>query len=95
MGRELGTVEENGKIVKMMNWIRVKVKNILKRFILIDGYCKRCGDVMVPIFTVSDTLWNLVTEGDRKEYCIKCFNSKARDCGIGIIWTDKETNICR
>ncbi len=65
-----------------MGIIRVKVKNLFKRFYSIAGYCKHCGCTMDVIFEVSNDLWQLVQEGDIKELCIGCFHRKASEKGI-------------
>ena len=67
--------------------ILVVIKNILKRFFLLDGYCKRCGKREVPVFKVSDDLWLNVTGAEHTEtYCINCFDKMARNKGIYIVW---------
>ncbi len=67
--------------------ILVIIKNILKRFILLDGYCKKCGKCASPVFHVSDNLWTEVTAWNyKKTYCINCFDRMARNKGIYITW---------
>jgi len=70
-----------------MTWITVKAKNLLSRFIIIDGYCKKCGKTMNnPSFSVEDNIWNKIcADNPYKHLCLKCFIKKAFTQGVNII----------
>jgi hypothetical protein len=68
----------------LIKWI----KNYLKGFVVIPGYCKRCGKGMLPVFQVDNEVWFRVVGDTGTEYCINCFDKLARKKGIYIIYTN-------
>ena len=65
----------------MVNII-VLVRNIIKKFVLVDGYCKKCGSTRNMVFYVSDDTWRKVTNDSTKEFCLPCFVDMARQRGV-------------
>ena len=56
--------------------IRLRIKNLLKRFMLIDSYCKDCGR-KIDDFTVDDDFWIQIMGDDKnKEICKRCFANR-------------------
>ena len=60
--------------LRIYEMLKRLVKDIGKRFIVIDGYCKCCGATMDnPVFSVEDEVWDWVCGADSGELCLRCF----------------------
>jgi len=66
------------------------IKDLIKKFIPISTYCKKCGRVDIPLFDISDKLWKKVVENKYNILCIYCFDTMARKKNISILYTEKE-----
>ena len=66
--------------------IKVRVKNFLKRFIILNEYCKKCGHSNNgDYFNADNILWEKVVNNKYNILCYKCFNKMANNKKIDII----------
>lgn len=57
--------------------LKLVLKRFLKRFFLINSFCKECGDSITD-FNCDNQLWKEITKKESdKEFCYRCFCLKA------------------
>ncbi|MBZ4649255.1 hypothetical protein [Thermosipho sp. (in: thermotogales)] len=73
--------------MKLFYFIRVHVKLFLKRYFLINSFCKECGRYNHD-FIVSDEIWikvkPFIKYGD--VLCYDCFCEKCKKVGLKTYW---------
>ena len=70
----------------------VGLKNIIKRFVPLETYCKKCGTT-AEVFTVSDKYWDWVVDDTEHEYCVHCFDRTAKNKGFYNEWVVKKVSV--
>ncbi len=71
----------------MIGWLRVRVKLILRRFVLLDSFCKHCGR-RVHDFAAPDDVWLKVQPSIRlgNVLCYDCFCEACLKVGLPGVW---------
>lgn len=57
----------------MLDKLRVKSKCFLKKYKLVNQFCKKCGKTMNYDFSVNDTEWNKISQYHNHVLCLDCF----------------------
>ena len=73
--------------MRLLYWFRVHVKLILRRFMVLDGFCRRCGrnfrDFVVPD-DVGEQVSQHIQHGNA--LCYDCFCDTCMEIGLPGIW---------
>jgi len=66
------------------------VKMILRRFFLLQEFCKSCGCTVEAAFHVRDEVWKKVVGDPGTVRCIRCFDKEAQTKGIFLRWSERD-----
>ena len=71
----------------MYFWFRLHLKLFLKKYILIDSFCKVCGRT-VHDFYVNDDIWEKVSprKNGNGVLCYDCFCERSSEKGLPCVW---------
>jgi len=70
-----------------MDWIRLRWKLWLRKWMLIPSFCKNCG-VDVRDFTVPDEIWEQIEPHIKRGHtlCYNCFCDVCPKAGLPSYW---------
>jgi len=73
--------------MRLFYWFRVHVKLFLRRFVLLNSFCKHCGR-RVHDFLVSDDVWRRIEPSIRvgNVLCYDCFCETCVNAGLPSVW---------
>lgn len=71
--------------MQMIYWLRVRWKLLLRRFILLDAFCKHCGRT-VHDFQAPDAMWDRLTIRNGNVLCYDCFCEACQVAGLPTVW---------
>ena len=68
--------------------IKVWIKTLLARITTVIEFCKDCGARQPIVWHATDDLWDRIS-GDKNVLCPNCFDKRADQKGILLMWTPK------
>lgn len=73
--------------MKLFCLLRVAYKQLKKRFMMINSFCKQCGRDNHD-FMVDDETWGVVAPTIKRGsvLCYDCFSEKCQKLGLPVVW---------